>query len=127
MGQRLASGIAKHEHGPTTLAQHFQRARCPAGVGQFMFQFEFVGEALEAAGSRGIGGGNDNQYGRETINAFAPSSVEDAFAILPGRLKVTKPTLITCRRWHLGAPPSNNDLQPNGIQPPRHGYSANML
>ena len=104
--ERLAAGVLEHQHGPTAFAHELERPHRPRPV-QLILQSVFVSEAIEGGGRRVLRGGQHGQHGgRDRRRRQAPSSAEDAFAVLPQDLEATISTSAEPRGWiHLPDPP----------------------
>jgi hypothetical protein len=79
----LAAEILENQHRPTTVTHDLQWSHRPRAV-EFVLQTTFVSKAIKAARSGLFRGGNHgNQGGPIAVIRLAPSSAEDALAILP--------------------------------------------
>jgi hypothetical protein len=90
-GERPAPGVFKEQHGPLVFAHKRQRPRCRPTV-QFVLQFVFMRQLINE-GRRGVfrGGEHGKHGGPFAITVIAPSSAEDALAILQQYREATNP------------------------------------
>ena len=89
--ERFAARILEQQRGSTAFADKRERPRRPGGV-EFVPQSIFVREAIEASRQRTLGDGQHGQHRVGTALAVrAPSSAEDAFAVLPQNLEISNP------------------------------------
>ena len=111
--KRLAAGILEQQRRSTALAGERERPCRPCGV-ELVPQFIFVGEAIEGSRQRALRGGQHGQHGAAAAVAVrAPSSAEDAFAVLPQHLEIAHPISVELKGWvHL----------PNSAAPPRSDF-----
>ena len=81
--ERLAAGIFEHELAAPALVPKLQRPHRPCTI-QFVLQSVFVGKLIEADWWRVLRGEQHHDHGAAVaVSAQAPTSAEDAFAVLP--------------------------------------------
>ncbi len=81
--ERLAARVLEHQHGPAVFAHELQRPYRPGAI-ELVFQFVFMGEAVESGGRRALPRRQHNQHSPPfAVGARAPSSAEDPIANVP--------------------------------------------
>src|SRR5277367_5644255 len=110
--ERFSAAVLEQQHGPTAFADEFRRPRRPCAV-QVVFQFIFMCEAVEAGGRRAFPGRRHNQYGALfAVGARrAPTSAEDALAVLPRDPETAIPIGREQRALHCCTPPQADGRQ----------------
>ena len=97
--ERVAVRILEHQHGPTALAHELQWSHRPRAV-ELVLQPIFVSEAIKAARGGMLRGGNHDKHGGPgAVIRLAPSSAEDALAILPQDREITILICAKSRGW----------------------------
>jgi hypothetical protein len=86
--ERFAARILEQEKGPTSFSLELQRPSRPGRL-QIIPQFVFVGDVIEDNVLRAFRRGARAQHRTPgAVSPEAPSSVEDALAILPQNLQI---------------------------------------
>src|SRR5882757_4821994 len=88
--ERQATGILEDQHSPSTFADELKRPYRPCAV-QFVLQSIFMSETIEGGRCRMFHRRQHGQYTGQISIGVTPSSVDDAFAVLPQDLEVAIP------------------------------------